>query len=253
MSSQRQIEANRRNSQLSTGPRTPEGKAVSRFNALKSGINAKAQVIPGEDPAELEAMTAGYHQDWQPATYLERFLVDSLVRADWLLQRLSRLEAELWIYRMEEAQTSSFNKLDASAPAGHIYSQNYDRFARLQRRIDSTERSYYRALTQLQRLRVAPAILSPVDAPIAEEVPVAQELASFSPAPPPSEVPSADHPGASRPIGFVPAPTTAPADFPRPEPSASTAAASLRRSAPARPSSPVRGPASAPPPAVSVR
>src|SRR5581483_10830012 len=49
MSTLRQIEANRRNSQLSTGPRTPEGKAVSRFNALKSGVNAKAQVIPGED------------------------------------------------------------------------------------------------------------------------------------------------------------------------------------------------------------
>ena len=37
MSSLRQIEANRRNSQLSTGPRSPEGKAVSCFNALKSG------------------------------------------------------------------------------------------------------------------------------------------------------------------------------------------------------------------------
>src|SRR5579872_7567728 len=96
MSTQHQIEANRRNSQLSTGPRTPEGKAVSRFNALKSGINAKAQVIPGEDPAELEAMSAGYHQEWSPATWLQRFLVDSLVRAEWLLQRLSRLEAQLW-------------------------------------------------------------------------------------------------------------------------------------------------------------
>ena len=48
-----EIEANRRNSQLSTGPRSPEGKAVSRFNALKSGINAKAEVIRGEDAAEL--------------------------------------------------------------------------------------------------------------------------------------------------------------------------------------------------------
>src|SRR4051812_27482757 len=82
MSTLSQIEANRRNSQLSTGPRTPEGKAVSRFNALKSGINAKAQVIPGEDPAELEAMTQGYHHDWAPTTYLERFLVDSLIRSD---------------------------------------------------------------------------------------------------------------------------------------------------------------------------
>ena len=31
-----QIEANRRNAQNSTGPRTDQGKAVSRFNALKT-------------------------------------------------------------------------------------------------------------------------------------------------------------------------------------------------------------------------
>lgn len=31
--------------------------------------------FPGEDPAELEALTEAYHQEWQPSTYLERFLV----------------------------------------------------------------------------------------------------------------------------------------------------------------------------------
>src|SRR5579883_3186553 len=123
--------------------------------SLKTGINAKAQVIPGEDPAGLEAMTAGYHHDWAPASWLERFLVDSLVRADWLLQRLSRLEAELWLHEIEEARKSHLNPLDQAAPMGHIYTRMCDRFTRLQRRIDSTERSYYRALTQLQRLRAA--------------------------------------------------------------------------------------------------
>ena len=146
MATLNQIEANRRNSQLSTGPRTPEGKSVSRFNALKSGINAKAQVIPGEDPAELQAVTTGYHQDWQPATYLERFLVDSLIRAEWLLQRLSRLEAQLWAVGPVADQPSD-------APLADTYARDLDRFTRLQRRIDSTERSYYRALNQLQRLR----------------------------------------------------------------------------------------------------
>ena len=154
MSSVLQIEANRRNSQLSTGPRSAEGKAVSRFNALKSGINARAQVIPGEDPADLEAMAAGYHRDWAPATWLERFLVDSLVRADWLLQRLSRLEAELWAHEMQTANDSA-SKLDEKAPTGDVYGRACDRFTRLQRRIDSAERSYYRALTQLQHLRAS--------------------------------------------------------------------------------------------------
>ena len=153
MSSQLQIDANRRNAQLSTGPRTPEGKAVSRLNALKSGIHAKSQVVPGEDPAELEALAEGYHQDWAPTSHLECFLVDSLVRADWLLRRLSRIEAETWTHEIEEARNSTYSKLDEDAPLGHVFSRTDDRYTRLQRRIDSTERSYYRALTQLQRLR----------------------------------------------------------------------------------------------------
>jgi len=193
MATERQIEANRRNSQFSTGPRTPEGKAVSRFNALKSGINAQAQVIPGEDPAELEAMIAGYHHDWQPATYLERFLVDSLIRADWLLQRLSRLEAELWAHEMQESRKSAFNKLDEDAPMGHVYTQTYDRFHRLQRRIDSTERSYYRALSQLQRLRAGTPSVADPRPPAADPGPPAPEprLASFCRVPADSPLPTA--------------------------------------------------------------
>ena len=208
MSSQQQIEANRRNSQLSTGPRTPDGKAISRFNALKSGIHAKVQVIPGEDPAELEALMEGYHQEWAPASSTECFLVDSLIRADWLLRRLSRIEAEAWTHEIEDARKSSFAKLDESAPLGHIYGRMDDRFTRLQRRIDSTERSYYRALTQLQRLRNQKDL---------SENPIARPSSSPSPQPavpapgpqPPNSGPRPPAPG-SRPqtpgsqIGFVP-------------------------------------------------
>jgi hypothetical protein len=49
MASQKQTEANRLNAQKSTGPRGapsgPEGKAASSMNALKSGIDAKSQII----------------------------------------------------------------------------------------------------------------------------------------------------------------------------------------------------------------
>jgi hypothetical protein len=192
MSSIRQIEANRRNSQLSTGPRTPEGKAVSRFNALKTGINANGQVIPGEDPAELEAIAAGYHQDWAPATHLECFLVDSLVRADWLLRRLARLEAELWTHHIEETRKNTIPQPEQNALLGHVYARSCDPFTRLQRRIDSAERSYFRALTQLQRLQAGAESTSdaqPPDlVPEAQPAPVAcpsaptlvrEELASF--------------------------------------------------------------------------
>ncbi len=61
MATQKQTDANRRNSQSSTGPRTAEGKTASRMNALKTGIDAKSQIIRGESSAALESLTAEYH------------------------------------------------------------------------------------------------------------------------------------------------------------------------------------------------
>jgi len=78
MSTTQQINANRQNAQRSTGPRSPEGKAVSRFNALKSGIDAQAQVIPGEDPAGLEALVAEYQERFDTSTPECRMLVDTM-------------------------------------------------------------------------------------------------------------------------------------------------------------------------------
>ena len=54
----KQIAANRRNAQKSTGPRTPEGRAVSKMNALKHGIFSKEVLVSGlnikESSRELE-------------------------------------------------------------------------------------------------------------------------------------------------------------------------------------------------------
>ena len=174
MATQAQIEANRRNSQKSTGPRSAEGKAVSRFNALQSGIHAKSQVIPGENAGELEALAADYQEEFQPETPLERFLVDSLICADWQLRRLRRIEAQLWQRELEEG-----------ADLAEAYTRNAA-FARLHRRMDAAERSYYRALKEMQQI-IQKAEGAAEEMGFPEEVlyprrPV-RELASFLPGP----------------------------------------------------------------------
>jgi len=60
---------------------------------------------------------------WAPTPYLQRFLVDSLANAEWLLHRASRLEAELWSHHIEDDRTSSFHKLNKDAPIGDVYSR----------------------------------------------------------------------------------------------------------------------------------
>ena len=73
MSTVAQIEANIANSQLSTGPRTPEGKARSAFNSTKLGLYAKqAVLLTAEDHQAFEALNATYQCELNPNTPVEQ-------------------------------------------------------------------------------------------------------------------------------------------------------------------------------------
>lgn len=56
--SERQLEANRQNAQLSTGPKTVEGKNKVKWNALKHGLLAKSVVVPANGSFEHRYETA---------------------------------------------------------------------------------------------------------------------------------------------------------------------------------------------------
>src|ERR1039457_5282545 len=68
MSTLRQIEANQRNAQKSTGPTSVTGKATSSMNALKTGIDAKSLVLPSENRAHLDQLIDDYFSPHQPAS-----------------------------------------------------------------------------------------------------------------------------------------------------------------------------------------
>jgi hypothetical protein len=147
MASQKQLAANRLNARKSTGPRSVEGKARASMNALKTGIDARSQVIRGEDPEALEELVTDYHGRFQPITPEQRMLVDTLVDCEWLLRRFRAVETQLW-----EDATHIFDITLAQA-----YSKKCDEFTRLQRRIDMTQRQYHNALRQLERLQAEEA------------------------------------------------------------------------------------------------
>jgi hypothetical protein len=102
MATAAQIAANRRNALKSTGPRTPEGKAASKFNALQHGVDAASIVIPGEDPAAYDALAADYRRKFHPQSAVEQFHVDTLIRSDWQKRRLQRVEAKFYRALLDE-------------------------------------------------------------------------------------------------------------------------------------------------------
>src|SRR3954447_14814808 len=94
MATAAQIEANRRNEQMSTGPKTASGKARASLNSLKHGERAKVvvPVLPQEDPRELDAKIRRWVEDLQPRDDAERDLVVRAARLSWLLGRDQRCE-----------------------------------------------------------------------------------------------------------------------------------------------------------------
>ena len=185
MATLKQIEANRRNAQKSTGPRTPEGKAVSRFNAFKHGLHAESLVIPGEDPAELETLAQEYFEEYQPSTPTQRHYVQRLILCDWLRRRCLRIQAEVLTHLVNRHAKGWPESHDEDAAVGQQVvsdSNNGDTMVKLFRQMTANDRCYDRALASLTRALENPE--TPLPPP--------EELASFpNPAPVDSTLPEA--------------------------------------------------------------
>ncbi len=102
MTSEKQIQANRRNAQRSTGPQTPQGKAAVRLNANKHSLRSQEILLPGEDVEALKELDESLRAELQPVGELENLLVDGIVAANWRLRRLRRVEAGIFAWQLYE-------------------------------------------------------------------------------------------------------------------------------------------------------
>jgi len=87
-----QVEANRRNAQQSTGPRTETGKKTSSLNALRHGLTSRVVVLPSEDLAAYKTFSAEFLADLAPATFAERQCAQTIIDTQWRLNRVRSIE-----------------------------------------------------------------------------------------------------------------------------------------------------------------
>jgi hypothetical protein len=167
------------------------------MNALKSGVYAQAEIIAGENVADLQTLTDEYIARFCPTTPEERGLVDTLIRDDWRLRRLARAEAQLWEFSMRHTDL-----LDKQNPLGHVLTVNDEGFTRLQRLINQIERSSQNALRALERIQSGRDL-----------EPIASEAAAPQPENCPESGPQPEQTKTASPeIGFVP-PIPQPEEF----------------------------------------
>jgi hypothetical protein len=135
-------ESNRANSQNSTGPKTPEGKAKVSANALKTGFFANVDRLnPQDSPAYLDAvedMRMGLHPDGPVEEQLIREL--AMFRA-----RLLRLEATEYALLCADMETDTGDAREVAA----AYLNNSDALEKLQK----AEVHLRRAWDRLERMQ----------------------------------------------------------------------------------------------------
>jgi len=80
---------------MSGGPKTSEGKAVAKMNALTHGLRSPAPVIPGEDAGEWGRHYAGIVDTLAPAGAVESALTDRVALLLWRMGRVARYETAM--------------------------------------------------------------------------------------------------------------------------------------------------------------
>jgi len=162
MATRKQRAANRRNAQLSTGPKTPEGKAAVRLNALKHGLTAEDAVIFDEHKEAFNELFNTFLDRLLPADPLETALVHQIVMAQWRLVRCRGLETgffELRLIDFESDPEPEYTGLNNHQKLARIFHRDacptpsvLDTLARYEARI---ERAFFRDLHELHRLQAA--------------------------------------------------------------------------------------------------
>ena len=160
MTSFKQIEANRRNSLKSTGPKTETGKQASRCNAVRHGLTAETVIGALEDAEDYKAFEAAITADYDAQSAVERELVLRLASLLWRLRRATTIETGL--FEIQAEHLSDFRRVRQMSPASReivyaLFNANSDRQASSHGLANAAETSPASRLTSAQG-QVAPDV-----------------------------------------------------------------------------------------------
>ena len=117
--SEAQLQANKANAQLSTGPASPEGKAISARNNTRHGLTSDPtaedfRVLPSESQTAFDQNLVGFRAEWKPITATEHDLVNRLAMHQWLRRRALRLQNA--IFHPQTGEITDVKKFELYRP-----------------------------------------------------------------------------------------------------------------------------------------
>src|ERR1022692_2050191 len=157
MATEAQTNANRENAEKSTGPRTPQGKAISSRNSLVHGMTSGKFLPPDGDPDEFFQLLDQFRGRFQPFDEAEDALVERLVAAEFKMRSVRYADAALFhIQAAEDPMLERYKqegRTNLLAWAFHSDAKYSNSFSKLIRYEGFLQREFSRALRELYMMQ----------------------------------------------------------------------------------------------------
>jgi hypothetical protein len=131
---QKQIEANRRNSRKSTGPKSPEGKVRASLNGWRHGLTGQVLTMAAEDRDAFEKFAGELRNAYFPVGPLETQIANSIAEDEWRLNRARAIEnnAIALGHSSIDGEVETINtQMHAAMTQARVFWRNPEKFALL--------------------------------------------------------------------------------------------------------------------------
>ncbi len=158
MISDKQLDANRRNALLSTGPKTEEGRKRSRMNARRHGLTGQVTTMTEEDRTAHDQFSKALMKSLAPDGAMEIQLAQRIATDSWRLNRISAIEDNLFALGLQENGGQfcpEHEQIDSALATAHVFtleSKNLQLLTLYEQRIN---RSLQKNLAILQALQAS--------------------------------------------------------------------------------------------------
>ena len=166
--SEAQLNANRANAQMSTGPTSPTGKAISSYNALKTGLTGRTILLPTDDVAAYQSIVAMVNAKFAPVNDIEKHLAQNIADTEWRLLRIPTLESGFYALGRHQLANECAHERDPQTRATMLealifqtYQKDLRNLALQERRLRSQLKADTAELRRLQAERLEAAKLPP--------------------------------------------------------------------------------------------
>jgi hypothetical protein len=161
MISDKQLDANRRNAQHSTGAKTEAGRNRSRMNALRHGLTGQVTTMTEDDRTAHDKLSKALIADLAPEGAMETQLAQRIATDSWRLNRASAIEDNLFalgIYEhsgqlLSDHDQPGHEQIDAALTTARVFTLESKQLQLLTLYEQRINRSLQKNLAMLQALQ----------------------------------------------------------------------------------------------------